>query len=154
MFRNAKKSVKAELVLDIAVREVKHDTQYQGQIMGFGVPLKFEVVFKIPLGMLEFYVKVGEEFQAPTRKIADVLNQTLKNRYELKIVREDDKPIDAPPEELKAVLFQPIAMAIGLLQGKPGTSEATFHIPCLAAEEMDQFRSPDELQEYVLSLNR
>ena len=157
MFRKSRKKIGAEFVLNIMIREFKHDTQYGGQIMGFGPPLKFEVAFKIPLGMLESYVKVGEAFKTPVQKIADVLSQALKNRYELKIVREDGNKLNASLEELDALLFQPIAMAIGLLQdkqNKSGTSEDTFRIPCFTAGEMKQFKNPVEVQEYVLNLNR
>ena len=154
MFRRAKKRIKVELVLDIEVREVKRDTQYQGRVIGFGVPLKFEIEFELPLSTLEGYARLGEKFKAPAQKITDVLEQALKGRYKLKIVREDELPIDAISEELEETLLRPILIAIGLLGGKPGTSEATFHVPHLVEEEMDQFRKPGDLMRYILSLNK
>lgn len=145
---------KVELVVDIAVKELKRNTQYEGRIMGFPVPLKFEVLFHISLlDALETCVKLGEALQVPAQVIGKAVRQTLKNQYDLKIVRENGQSVGLPPEELNQLLFQPIAIAIGLLQGKPGISEATFHIPCFSAEEMSQFRSPAVVQEYILSLN-
>lgn len=150
----SEKGFEVKLVLDVTVQEAESDRHYRGEINGLQIPFKFEISFGIPTDSLETYVKMGEVFGVPEQEIVDAIRQALMGRCDLRITTNDIKLISpAIEEQLKEILFGTITMAIGLLQGKPGVSEATFRVPCFSAEELGQFRNSKELQEYVLSLN-
>ena len=58
-------------------------------------------------------------------------------------------------DDLKFQLLIPVLTAIGLfLDRRNKDQRSRFTIPMIAAEEMGQFKSPGEIEAYVLSLNQ
>lgn len=138
--------------LDVTVRELQEDLEYCGGVVGMAEKvLDYRLSFTTSLSVVNLAFFAGRALGASAVESAGLLNEHLAVEHESEFSCAGQKISEEVTNQVDAVLFAPLLMAIQLL--RDGLGGGPFRIPILLEEESSLFPDADSLREYVLEIN-